>query len=1596
MLDVEHAKRFIAELAEENRSFYGSPRGRGALKDLQQSFPHPWIYVAELLQNAVDAGASSIWFEEPTPGVLVLEHNGKAFDECDVEGICTKGVSAKGAGTVGFMGVGFKAVFRSFETVTISSGPWRFRLQAKINTGEEYGDQQRDWMGAVIPIWHGEIPSPSLGMTCRFELQDRIEGLKSIRGDFEAVFRQDNALMALLATRDVKAVKLFGTTWLLSVEEHKKEGISVRCRIQALDDVTDNLRQWMLFRREYEPSREAVRRFLEHRAINPSPEEKEKAYSDAARPRRVELFFPLDEEGFPALPEQGEAFALLPTGQQLPIGAHINADWLLTVTRMEFMDIEETHDGDGNQWQKEIRSQIPSLIKGYLEWLGSDESPSKGTWEIAYRIFPKATSSQERFGNWVLGGDFISRIGELVNSVPFLPSLTGKEGTSNFLTPLEGRILPHPLANGFENKPELCAWELFGEKIVSTSVLGARARNCLVEFGILKQLSPQELQASWGKTKVGEWYDGFPEKDRFSALFKLVKAFSEIEDDAWIRSNLVFLPTEGSNWISPKEALRLPSDWGIIVNEAEIVQMLLPYIGEADHILNRQFDNYVQNQRWNFWEEEYKIARRDFGNVVSNWWANLPERNLSGSDLDNIVKFTCWVQAKQTNRRSLIHKLLAKAVDDGNMLLPCDKTLLEFPYAGEFRRVFFPDLPCVLSHYYNQSSKDADWKTFLESGPSTPQGKFNVYVTSRQLGASSAHEYLNEKPPSRRSSLLNLCWPVAPSIQVSNKKYVIVTFSLREDVYKKLMAGADTNYLRAFAQWMEETPGPLKAYANERLLYIPYGSSQIQERTLDKPAHFKTQLTECRWVIAKDGTGPYRPAEVLKEIDRVRPEAKVADLSVGLIKVLEQAGINFGQGVPNAEALRRLQFEGPTANLDTLAKLLESAIADLNGDEDKTQELKQILDKTALFPVPPGQQLLDGGRRVPGSRCVLQAGYGHRSDLSWVVAVESFENGSIEGRIINSAKKLYNIPARTSATHCMDFLEWVWDNQPEADKVRHMLPRAYSYLSEDLAGDSIKRERWLILHKKARVYTLGRRWAQVHGVGPVYYDDIGTVSLSEIVPRTQIATPGHLGLRVDDGLFPEGVTLLGLPLLSSRYMLRRIEGKTMPVPSHWQNRFKNLQELLLQVATRRESSVSIATKEDVDPPNIRQLSVPLGLRSVSGIARVIEDLHTGMEVRQIKSWAEVFGQTAVVAGSPSDFAVGLCQILIKHFRLNSGEDSSLASEITVLIVLLDSDDFEKHMRALQIRFGILEEGEGGEGEEEETTPSGEKDSVEVESSGAKDKIGKGGTGETTEKMGGGRKSEDSGERGENGGGEKEPSGKAYPRTSREEESSRGGSGSYTAEDRERKIRGLFKRIDELRAVGMVNDVPDERKKEETGESQVDERYRNAVVVYEKAKGRYADAKDPFQEGHDIDSFTDPPGVPGRKLTRRIEVKGRRHPWEGEETVELSRPQFKEAFQQMVEEAIDLAPDFDHWVYVVEEVNEDRFRVLPTRNPAQGSSKFELRGGTWRHFVEEEAEVSGREVQVIATDTSPRRRSILDLREETPTADENDSKSGDRE
>jgi hypothetical protein len=111
----------VARLVVEGiQRYYGrqvlEPSIRGFLSILEKQFPRNDLYLFELLQNAVDDAASEVVFKSFPQGILFM-HNGRGFSPMDVLGLASVGLSTKaveGASkrNVGFMGIGFKAVYK--------------------------------------------------------------------------------------------------------------------------------------------------------------------------------------------------------------------------------------------------------------------------------------------------------------------------------------------------------------------------------------------------------------------------------------------------------------------------------------------------------------------------------------------------------------------------------------------------------------------------------------------------------------------------------------------------------------------------------------------------------------------------------------------------------------------------------------------------------------------------------------------------------------------------------------------------------------------------------------------------------------------------------------------------------------------------------------------------------------------------------------------------------------------------------------------------------------------------------------------------------------------------------------------------------------------------------------------------------------------------------------------------------------------------------------------------------------------------------------------------------------------------------------------
>jgi hypothetical protein len=125
----------IHELSEKRKKWIEANRENGFEDGIKllliDLYPDSAHFIFELLQNAEDAGASTVRFILNNESVE-FEHNGdRLFSIEDVDSITSIGVSTKkdDLTSIGKFGVGFKAVFAYTTTPEIESGEFHFRIR---------------------------------------------------------------------------------------------------------------------------------------------------------------------------------------------------------------------------------------------------------------------------------------------------------------------------------------------------------------------------------------------------------------------------------------------------------------------------------------------------------------------------------------------------------------------------------------------------------------------------------------------------------------------------------------------------------------------------------------------------------------------------------------------------------------------------------------------------------------------------------------------------------------------------------------------------------------------------------------------------------------------------------------------------------------------------------------------------------------------------------------------------------------------------------------------------------------------------------------------------------------------------------------------------------------------------------------------------------------------------------------------------------------------------------------------------------------------------------------------------------------------------
>ncbi len=1230
-------RAFVEQLADQNRAFYGTPDGRGMLRALELPFEHRWIYLFELVQNALDAGARSvaIHLDEEGDG-LVFQHDGRApLQERDVGGLSKIFRSTKGASSVGFMGIGFKSVFGRFREARVSGWGWTFRYEVPQVVGEVYQDIQLDLLGAVTPIWDDTIVAPQPEFTTRFGLARRIDPRADLPSDL-AYFLPDDDLtpLAILAAAGLERLEVAGRVWELGVQEEAGGSLEATA-LSAGDNLL-----WQLFPVRFDPSPEAVARFLEHRRIQPTEDEQDRVYGEAARARQVLGVLPLDDQGVPNPPSRGRVYATLPTEVTLPFGIHVNADWLLNISRTGLREIED------NPWQRDIADRIADVLASLLAWVARTcESRESAKAAFGALALP-AAEGRGRLEALLADDRWLGRLRAQLEDAVVLPVQIDLGDSLRFAKSSEVLVPPEPLADAFEEEPSLLPAILMKGPVLSREVLGSGAVELLSRVGLLREMPPSALAGAWAGG-LEEWWQQLPGDDsaRRDMLFRLWGAVAELAThERWRAADLPCIRTSGGVWLRAEEAAffneTLPSDREPGGSESrELIESFLPdaslcipdtWVAALRQAAGKEIGRGPLTRARHWLESRGRSI--DLREAVASAVAALAES--PSPDWNVLLPLGHWVMHRRTRPDLLTHVLAESR--EGVRGVPIAEALVADPYVerGESRRRLFPSVLPISSAYLEQDPKGADahqWRAFFE--------KAGAVGT---LGVRAVETHASRYEAARVASFLGL--ERAAISESNNDGYTLVDFEIEPDLPNE---NAPEGIRSALAAWLEDGFSALHDKGRPKASYYYYSR---YERTGVRPSNCISRLCELAWVPCEDGELRC-PRDVLPRRDPARDESPVAVLTEGLLTALRREGVDFGTAIPEAPALRKLLKVGSTLSAEALADLLRQVREGI----DTEQDARHFEEAVRRLTLPSSD-----GRRISIDRVVRRVGGRLRGALGgWILPLADLREPLREE--LSRSDFPYEFPDTTTGEQALAYIRDVWlrarsASERLANEVRDVLPAAYGYCLEDAVSNEALAERWKQAVPEAAVFA-EREWiALAAAKEPVYFDDIEDRRFFAAETRLRTATGGHLGNSAAQQL--ETARALGLQPLSSLVEMEWNEGEAISAEG-WIPRFRLVCELLHRVRGREQ------TRDQVEADD--EIRATLRLRRVARLELRIRFGEAAPVLVPVN--ARLQEGVLTVAGRPIEFMSDAAKELLRGFSFRQRGD--LAADLTGLLAALD-------------------------------------------------------------------------------------------------------------------------------------------------------------------------------------------------------------------------------------------------------------------------------------------------------------------------------------
>lgn len=597
MASAAQLRQYLERIHATNIVSCNVPQVLDSLDITVSSVPSINLYLFELIQNALDARADSIEIQlrQPSPedvttprdtsSSAVFLHNGPGglgTTDTHVRGMSNVFQSTKSVGSVGFMGFGFKTLYKRFSKVSVSDNVgWKFEFavpEELVNlqgrSSPEPGSTQtenetielksRGWIGAVCPTWNDEIAEPPAPFTTRFEMTSLVSTTLShpINEDIsEALFSGDMIALAVLATQGLKSLK---------IEDKRGEETVVRLFTLSYVGDKDGLvtviqssptTEKHTFRTlcsSFKPNNAATRALAQARLKNILQHHKnvDRVIDDIRKTYRALGLVGIDNEGSPIV-QRGQLFATLPIRSFVPFGMSIQADWLLDLSRKGLRDVET------NPWQQLIVQQIAKLI---ADWLVDIPSRCNGSLDLIKRYFA------------IFGCD--PDVGGYASTYAFSLKSFGK-----FIAAELGDAAVIPVIGTDSNKPiewmpvdkvvvlpkthyrPKRASKLIGAGVVDESIMTPEACAFFVNIGLIKLLDISDVIAKFSRDDgISEWFNSLDksEASRRESLVELWAFLAEFAPSTSI-TQLKCIPSvpvrASASDSSAKQSSSLPWSW---------------------------------------------------------------------------------------------------------------------------------------------------------------------------------------------------------------------------------------------------------------------------------------------------------------------------------------------------------------------------------------------------------------------------------------------------------------------------------------------------------------------------------------------------------------------------------------------------------------------------------------------------------------------------------------------------------------------------------------------------------------------------------------------------------------------------------------------------------------------------------------------------------------------------------------------------------------------------------------------------------------------------------------------------------------------------